>query len=69
MQQDEPQNHQEIEATEAPETTAEAAVEQDPWELLEAEAPKWKEVSLRTAAFILAISRVQRASELAGWLV
>ena len=50
MQQDEPQNHQEIEATEAPETTAEAAVEQDPWELLEAEATKWKEVSLRTAA-------------------
>ena len=34
----------------------------------------WREsstrnVSLRTAAFILAISRVQRASELAGWLV
>ncbi|MBM3965836.1 MAG: glutamate dehydrogenase [Planctomycetes bacterium] len=28
-----------------------------------------RNVSLRTAAFILAISRVQRASELAGWLV
>lgn len=28
-----------------------------------------KNVSLRTAAFMLAISRVQRASELSGWLV
>jgi glutamate dehydrogenase (NAD(P)+) len=28
-----------------------------------------RKVSLRTAAFILAIKRVQRASELAGWLV
>ena len=50
MQQDEPQNHEEIEATEAPEAAAETAVEQDPWEQLEAEATKWKEVSLRTAA-------------------
>jgi molecular chaperone GrpE len=50
MQQDEHQNHEEIEATEAPEAAAETAVEQDPWEQLEAEATKWKEVSLRTAA-------------------
>lgn len=28
-----------------------------------------RKVSLRTAAFMLAISRVQRASELAGWLI
>lgn len=50
MQQDEPQNYDETEATEAPEAAAETAVEQDPWEQLEAEATKWKEVSLRTAA-------------------
>lgn len=50
MQQDEPQNYDETEATEAPEAAAETAVEQAPWEQLEAEATKWKEVSLRTAA-------------------
>lgn len=50
MQQDELQKNEEIEAAEAPETAAEPAVELDPWEQLEAEAAKWKEVSLRTAA-------------------
>jgi molecular chaperone GrpE len=50
MQQDEPQKHEQDEATEAPETAAEPAAELDPWEQLEAEAAKWKEVSLRTAA-------------------
>jgi molecular chaperone GrpE len=50
MQQDEPQKNDENEATEAPETAAEPAAELDPWEQLEAEATKWKEVSLRTAA-------------------
>lgn len=50
MQQDEPQKHEKNEATEAPETAAETAAELDPWEQLEAEAAKWKEVSLRTAA-------------------
>lgn len=50
MQQDELQKNEEIEVVEAPETTAEPAVELDPWEQLEAEAAKWKEVSLRTAA-------------------
>jgi molecular chaperone GrpE len=35
----------------APEATAETA-EMDPWEELEAEANKWKEISLRTAAEI-----------------
>lgn len=50
MQQDESQKNDETEATEAPQTTAEPAVELDPWEQLEAEASKWKELSLRTAA-------------------
>jgi molecular chaperone GrpE len=50
MQQDEPQKNEEIEATAAPETAAEPAAELDPWEQLEAEATKWKELSLRTAA-------------------
>lgn len=50
MQQDDPKNHDENEASEAPETAAEPAAELDPWEQLEAEAAKWKEVSLRTAA-------------------
>ncbi|MFM2199311.1 MAG: nucleotide exchange factor GrpE [Verrucomicrobiota bacterium] len=50
MQQDEPQKNEEIEATAAPETDAEPAAELDPWEQLEAEAAKWKELSLRTAA-------------------
>jgi molecular chaperone GrpE len=50
MQQDEPEKNEEIEATSAPETAAEPAAELDPWEQLEAEAAKWKEVSLRTAA-------------------
>lgn len=50
MQQNESQKHDENEATEAPETTAEPATELDPWEQLEAESTKWKELSLRTAA-------------------
>ena len=50
MQQDEPEKNEEIEATAAPETAAEPAAELDPWEQLEAEAAKWKELSLRTAA-------------------
>lgn len=60
MQQDDPKPHdetpenaEEIEATaetaETPEA-AEAAPELDPWEQLEAEAAKWKDTSLRTAA-------------------
>lgn len=35
-----------------PETGAETAAELDPWEELEAEAAKWKEISMRTAAEI-----------------
>lgn len=50
MQQDEPQRNEENEAKEAPQTAAESAAELDPWEQLEAEVAKWKEVSLRTAA-------------------
>lgn len=50
MQQDEPQKNDETEATEVPETSTEPAAELDPWEQLEAEAAKWKELSLRTAA-------------------
>jgi len=50
MQQDESQKNDETEATEVPQTAAEPAVELDPWEQLEAEAAKWKELSLRTAA-------------------
>jgi molecular chaperone GrpE len=50
MQQDEPQKHDETEATEVPETSTEPAAELDQWEQLEAEAAKWKELSLRTAA-------------------
>ena len=50
MQQDESEKNEDIEATEAPETAAEPAAELDPWEQLEAEAAKWKELSLRTAA-------------------
>ena len=50
MQQDESQKHDENEAPEAQETAAEPASELDPWEQLEAEAAKWKELSLRTAA-------------------
>jgi molecular chaperone GrpE len=50
MQQDEPEKNEEIEATAAPETAAEPAAELDPWAQLEAEAAKWKELSLRTAA-------------------
>lgn len=50
MQQDESEKNEDIEATEAPETAAEPAAELDPWERLEAEAAKWKELSLRTAA-------------------
>ncbi len=50
MQQDEPRKDEEIDATQATEATSETAVELDPWEQLEAEATKWKETSLRTAA-------------------
>ena len=53
MQQDDPkpteetpENPEETEAEVAPETTPEL----DPWEQLEAEAAKWKDTSLRTAA-------------------
>lgn len=37
-------------AAEEPASAAEPATELDPWEELEAEAAKWKEISLRTAA-------------------
>lgn len=57
MQQDDPATHdettenpEETEANAAPQTDAEPTVELDPWEQLEAEAAKWKELSLRTAA-------------------
>ena len=60
MQQDEPQNQPETpetpEETEVPADAAtppeaaEPAPELDPWEQLEAEAAKWKDTSLRTAA-------------------
>jgi molecular chaperone GrpE len=46
QQNESPENPEENEATAAPETAAEL----DPWEQLEAEAAKWKELSLRTAA-------------------
>jgi molecular chaperone GrpE (heat shock protein) len=36
--------------SEAPAAEPEAAPALDPWEELEAEAAKWKEISLRTAA-------------------
>jgi len=50
MQQDEPKPQDETpEAAEETEATA-LAPELDPWEQLEAEAAKWKEISLRTAA-------------------
>ncbi|MGJ8634464.1 MAG: nucleotide exchange factor GrpE [Luteolibacter sp.] len=57
MQQDEskqqpesPESPEEVEPTaEAPEATEETP-ELDPWEQLEAEASKWKDTSLRTAA-------------------
>jgi len=39
-----------VETTEADVTEAAPVAELDPWEELEAEAAKWKEVSLRTAA-------------------
>jgi molecular chaperone GrpE len=57
MQQDEakpqdetPEAAEETEAAEQAQETPEAPQEIDPWEQLEAEAAKWKEVSLRTAA-------------------
>ncbi len=57
MQQDDPAKHdettenaEETEANAAPEAAAEPTAELDPWEQLEAEAAKWKELSLRTAA-------------------
>lgn len=56
MQQDDsrpteetPENPEEIEATSAT-APVEEAQELDPWEQLEAEAAKWKDTSLRTAA-------------------
>lgn len=50
MQQDDPKPQEET-PLEAEETnTPEAPQELDPWEQLEAEAAKWKEISLRTAA-------------------
>ena len=57
MQQDDPKPQDEspvaadeTAATEEAQETAEAPKELDPWEQLEAEAAKWKEISLRTAA-------------------
>lgn len=57
MQQDDPKPQDEspvaadeTAATEEAQETAEAPKELDPWEQLEAEAAKWKELSLRTAA-------------------
>jgi molecular chaperone GrpE len=57
MQQDDPAKHdettenaEETEANKAPEAAAEPTVVLDPWEQLEADAAKWKELSLRTAA-------------------
>lgn len=50
MQQDNPQKNEENEAEEPSDTAAEPAMELDPWEQLEAETAKWKELSLRTAA-------------------
>ncbi len=49
--QTDPETASPVEVEISPETApAEAAVELDPWEQLEAEAAKWKEISLRTAA-------------------
>ncbi len=57
MQQDEsqqqpenPDNVEEIEASATSQDTSDTPAQIDPWEELEAEAAKWKEVSLRTAA-------------------
>lgn len=57
MQQDDSQQHtetsenpEEIEASAAVEETPEPAPTLDPWEQLEAEAAKWKDTALRTAA-------------------
>lgn len=60
MQQDDPkpkdetpestEETEEIETAETEKATPEKSEELDPWEQLEADAAKWKEVSLRTAA-------------------
>jgi len=57
MQQDDPKpNHESPESAEETETVAEPQVgteetpELDPWEQLEADVAKWKELSMRTAA-------------------
>ena len=57
MQQDDPKPQdqtpgaeEETGATEQAQETAETPQDLDPWEQLEAEAAKWKELSLRTAA-------------------
>ncbi len=54
MQQDDSRPTEEIpvdsEETEAPSEEPESTSELDPWEQLEAEAAKWKDASLRTAA-------------------
>lgn len=57
MQQDDPKPKdensepaEEIDTNDEPQAEPEKAVELDPWEQLEAEAAKWKELSLRTAA-------------------
>ncbi|MEP2777512.1 MAG: nucleotide exchange factor GrpE [Luteolibacter sp.] len=49
-QQATPEPTEETEATAAAPENTEPTPELDPWEQLEAEAAKWKEVSLRTAA-------------------
>jgi len=54
MQQDDSQKHpdapEEVEETEASVEATEPSPEIDPWEQLEAEAAKWKDTALRTAA-------------------
>jgi molecular chaperone GrpE len=50
MQQDDPKPQDETPGAEAETGTTQEPQDLDPWEQLEAEAAKWKEVSLRTAA-------------------
>ena len=50
MQQDDPKPQDETPGAEAETGATQEPQELDPWEQLEAEAAKWKELSLRTAA-------------------
>ena len=50
MQQDDPKPQDETPGAEAETGATQEPQDLDPWEQLEAEAAKWKEVSLRTAA-------------------